>query len=132
MTPPSPQMKKLKVSNNLTPSVNPKPGNLARKEQLTTELEKILMAAVEAAAMLEKILPTKEQTMAVLEKIPTATIPSIIPVSAVLARGTAGIAVNDGGSGDALGMDGPFLPHSSGLDDTTHIHYHYRVGPRKH
>ena len=132
MSLPSPQTKKLKVCSN---SVNPKLVNVTRKEQLTAEIEKILVTASEAATTLEKILATKEQLIVALEKIPTEITPPIVAVSsrgtACVAAGTAVVAVNDGGSGDALRLDGPFLPHSSGLDDTTNIKYHYRVGPRK-
>ena len=70
------------------------------------------------------------------KKIPTEITPPIVAISsrgtACVAAGTAVVAVNDGGSSDALRLDDPpFLPHSSGLDDTTNIKYHYRVRPRK-
>jgi len=53
------------------------------------------------------------------KKIPTEITPPIVAISsrgtACVAAGTAVVAVNDGGSSDALRLDGPpFLPHSSG------------------
>jgi hypothetical protein len=101
MAPPSPHRKKLKVSNNL-------------KEQLTAELENILVKAAAASAALEKLLAKKEQLTAALKMIPTVNTPPIVPVLAVLARGTAAIATN-GGGGDALRLDPPLLPQSSNI-----------------
>ena len=74
MAPPSPQREKLKVSNNL-------------KEQLTAELEKIIVKAVAASVALEKLIAKKEQLTAAIDMIPTANTPPIVPVLAVLARG---------------------------------------------
>jgi hypothetical protein len=67
MAPPSPQRKKLKVSNNL-------------KEQLTAELENMLVKAAASLAALEKLLAKKEQLTAALKMIPTVNTPPIIPV----------------------------------------------------
>ena len=65
MAPPSPQRKKRKVSNNLKPSANPKPSNVATKE--------ILEKAAGALAALEKLLAKKEKLTAALERIAAAT-----------------------------------------------------------
>ena len=81
MAPPSPQMKKLKISNNL-------------KEQLTAELKKIIVKAVAASVALEKLLVKKEQLSVAIKMIPTANTPPIVPVLAVLAQGTAAVATN--------------------------------------